>query len=101
VMNEHDERYKEARNRVNELRSFYRNLLTYLMINVVIVIINLVTNPEHLWFYWVTIFWGIGLLFHAMSVFLGKGRLLGREWEEKQIKKIMDRQNPGSEDNAE
>ena len=40
----------------------------------------------------------IGLLFHAMSVFLGKGRLLGREWEEKQIKKIMDRQNKGSED---
>ncbi len=54
-MNEHDERYKEARSRVNELRSFYRNLLTYLMINVVIVIINLVTSPDRLWFYWVTI----------------------------------------------
>ena len=93
-MIEQDDRYKEARNRVNELRAFYRNLLTYLMINVVIVIINLVTSPDQLWFYWVTIFWGIGLLFHAMSVFLGKGRLLGREWEEKQIKKIMNRQNP-------
>ncbi len=97
-MNEQDERYREARSRVNELRSFYRNLLTYLMINVVIVIINLVTSPDRLWFYWVTIFWGIGLLFHAMTVFLGKGRLLGREWEEKQINKIMARQDSGTED---
>jgi len=98
-MKEYDERYKEARSRVNDLRSFYRNLLTYLLINVVIVIINLVTSPNRLWFYWVTIFWGIGLLFHAMSVFLGKGRLLGKEWEEKQIKKIMDRQDPDSAEN--
>jgi Na+/melibiose symporter-like transporter len=100
-MNEQDQRYKEARNRVNELRLFYRNLMTYLIINVVLVIINLVTNPDHLWFYWVTIFWGIGMLFHAMSVFLGKGQLLGREWEEKQIKKIMDRQKPASEEDTE
>ncbi|NOQ23202.1 MAG: histidine kinase [Candidatus Aegiribacteria sp.] len=100
-MNEQDRSYEEARKRVQELRSFYRNLITYLIINTVLVIINLVTNPDHLWFYWVTVFWGIGLLMQAMTVFLGKGRLLGREWEEKQIKKIMDRQNSSTEDNPE
>jgi len=100
-MNENSKQYDEAKARVNELRSFYRNLMTYLMINVVLVIINLVTSPDNLWFYWVTIFWGIGLIFHAMSVFLGKGRLLGKEWEEKQIKKILDRQSDSTEEGTE
>jgi len=89
-MKENDSRYEEARNRVNELRSFYRDLIFYGLINVILVVINLVTSPDRLWFYWVTIFWGIGILMQATTVFLGRGKLLGREWEEKQIRKMLE-----------
>lgn len=40
--------------------------------------------------YGTSLFWGIGLAFHAFSVF-GLGFLLGQDWEDKKIKEIMDR----------
>ena len=88
-----DEKYEEAKTRVKELRDFYRNLLTYAGVNIVLIIINLVTSPGTLWFYWVTVFWGIAILLHASKVFILKGKFLGKEWEEKKIKEIMGKDN--------
>ena len=69
-----EESYKRAKKRVGELRGFYEHVIAYLVVNIMLVIINLVTSPDTLWFYWVTIFWGIGLIGHAISVYgkLGK-----------------------------
>jgi uncharacterized protein YhhL (DUF1145 family) len=87
-----DEKYEKAKKRVEELRKFYGNLVTYTVINVILIIINLVTSPGSLWFYWVTIFWGIAILLHASRVFIFKGRFLGEQWEEKKIKEIMEKE---------
>jgi uncharacterized protein YhhL (DUF1145 family) len=87
-----DEKYKKAKNRVEELKKFYGNLVTYGVINVILIIINLVTSPGSLWFYWVTIFWGIAILLHASKVFILKGKFLGEEWEERKIKEIMEKE---------
>jgi len=87
-----DEKYEEAKRRVKELKDFYRNLITYTVINVLLIIINLITSPGSLWFYWVTIFWGIGVLLHASKVFILKGKFLGEEWEKKKIKEIMEKE---------
>ena len=86
-----DERYEKARKRVLELKGFYSNLVTYLVVNAGLIVINLVTNPGSLWFYWVSIFWGIGVLIHAAKTFILKGKFLGEEWEEKKIKEIIDK----------
>ena len=88
-----DEKYEEAKRRVKELRDFYRNLLTYVGINILLIIINLITSPGSLWFYWVTIFWGIAILLHASKVFILKGKFLGKEWEEKKIKEMMGKES--------
>ena len=87
-----DEKYNKAKKRVEELKKFYSNLVTYIVVNIVLVIINLVTSPGSLWFYWVTIFWGIAILLHASRVFIFKGKFLGEEWEQKKIKEIMERE---------
>ena len=87
-----DESYDRAKKRVKEIKGFYSNLITYLVVNLVLLIINLITSPDRLWFYWVAIFWGIGIIFSAVNVFLRKGRFMGKEWEEKKIKKMMDRE---------
>jgi hypothetical protein len=83
-----EESYKRAKKRVGELRGFYEHLIAYVVVNIMLVIINLVTSPDTLWFYWVTVFWGIGVIWHAISVY-GK---LGKNWEEKKIKKIMEKE---------
>lgn len=84
-----DVKYENAKARVKELKDFYRNLLTYIAVNILLIAINLITNPSHLWFYWVTLFWGIGIVLHASKVFFLKGRFLGKDWEEKKIQQIM------------
>ena len=87
-----DEKFERAKRKVEELKDFYRNLIIYLVVNVALVIINLVTSPRSLWFYWVAIFWGIGIGLHAAKVFVLKGKFLGREWEQKKIKEIMEKE---------
>lgn len=84
-----DEKYEEAKKRVKELKGFYQNFITYIAVNIILIVINLVTSSDSLWFYWVTIFWGIGIALHATNVFILKGKFLGKEWEEKKIKEIM------------
>jgi hypothetical protein len=86
-----EESYKRAKKRVGELRGFYEHLIAYVVVNIMLIIINLVTSPDTLWFYWVTVFWGIGVIWHAISVF-GKRSKLGKNWEDKKIKEIMEKE---------
>ncbi|MDK2889699.1 MAG: hypothetical protein PWR21_331 [Methanoculleus sp.] len=85
------ERYAHAKRQVEELRGFYMHLAVYIAVNLLLFAINMVTSPGALWFYWVTIFWGIGVVFHALGVFAGS-RVFGREWEERKIREIMERE---------
>jgi hypothetical protein len=87
-----NEKYEKAKKRVQELRRFYRNLVSFGIINVILIIVDVATSPGSLWFYWVTIFWGIAVLLHASKVFILKGTFLGEEWEQKKIKEIMEKE---------
>ena len=87
-----EEKYKQAKKRVEEIKGFYGHLFAYLGVNLTLLIINLVTSPRDLWFYWVTLFWGIGIFWHAMGVFLFS-RFPGQEWEQKKIKELMELQD--------
>ena len=80
--------YEKAKRRVEEIRSFYSHLFVYLAVNAGLFLLNIITSPRHLWFYWPLIGWGIGLSIHGLSVF-GTQRLLGKDWEEKKIREIM------------
>jgi hypothetical protein len=84
-------RYARAKQQVEDIRRFYKHLAVYITINVFLFALNFLTGPGTLWFFWVTVFWGIGLVFHAFEVF-GGNRVLGRGWEEKKIREIMERE---------
>lgn len=88
-MNE-EEKYKRARRRVKEIKGFYTHLFVYFVVNIFLAILNFISSPEHLWFYWVAGGWGIGIIMNAISVF-GVGGVLGHEWEEKKIKEMVDK----------
>lgn len=81
---------KQAVRQVKKVRKFYEHLFTYIVINLFLLILNLLTSPDRLWFYWVTLGWGIGLIFHGFSTFF-RGNVLGKEWEEKKIRKYMEK----------
>ncbi len=86
-----DRIHEEARKRVEELKSFYSHLTVFLFVNILLFIINIVTSPDSLWFYWVIIGWGIGLASHALSVFGIAGKF-GKKWEEKKIQEYIEKQ---------
>lgn len=86
--NDEDQAYERAQKRVKELKSFYGNLISYCIIIPFLVILNLITSPRNIWFYWPMLGWGIGLVAHGMSVFA-----IGKGWEEKKIREILEKQN--------
>ncbi|EKE15276.1 MAG: putative membrane protein [uncultured bacterium] len=82
-------KYKQAKEQVKELKDFYSHLFSYVGVNLTLLIIDLISGPG-LWFYWVSVFWGIGLLWHILSTFIFK-RAIGKDWEEKKINEIINK----------
>ncbi|KAF1078259.1 2TM domain-containing protein [Methanogenium sp. MK-MG] len=87
-----DEAYRRAKAHVQEVRGFYTHFATYIFINLLLFTVNAVTSWGNWWFYWVTIFWGIGIVMHAASVWGGR-HFFGKEWEEKKIQKVLEKEN--------
>ena len=83
-----EERYFKARKRVEEIKGFYGNLIAYIVVNIGLMVLNLLTSPGYLWFFWPMLGWGIGVLFHGMKVF-DFMPFFGKDWEEKKIKEFM------------
>jgi hypothetical protein len=83
-----DNKYQEAKKRVQELRGFYTHLGFYVAVNLLLLLINIATSPGVLWFFWPLFGWGIGIAMHAVRV-LGFGRWFGPDWEEKKIREII------------
>lgn len=79
--------YEKAAKRVKDLKSFYGNLISYCLVIPFLLIINLLTSPEHLWFYWPMLGWGLGLTIHGLNTFG-----IGKEWEERKINQLMEQE---------
>jgi len=88
ITEDHDKSYERAQKRVKEIKSFYSNLISYCIIIPFLIIINLMTSPNDIWFYFPMLGWGIGVAAHGMSVFA-----IGKSWEEKKIREILEKQN--------
>jgi 2TM domain len=86
-----EERYYNARKRVEEIKGFYGNLIAYITVNVGLLVINLVTSPAYLWFLWPLLWWGIGVVIHGLKVF-NYMPFFNKDWEEKKIKEFMDKE---------
>jgi len=87
------ETYNRAKRRVAQIKGFYIHAAVYVLVNAVLIGINLLTAPDHIWFFWPLLGWGIGLAAHGLSVY-GLGGFLGAEWEERKIQEIIAKHRP-------
>jgi transcriptional regulator with XRE-family HTH domain len=76
--------------RVRKIRGFYIHLAQYVLVISALTVINLVTHPSKLWFFWPALGWGVGILAHAAATF-ELIPFFGAEWERKQVEKILGR----------
>jgi hypothetical protein len=91
VYNEKDSSYYKAQKKVEEIKGFYGNLFSYVIIITGLTIVNLATSPEYLWFLYPALGWGLGVAIHAMSVF-NYMPFLGSGWEERKVKELLEKE---------
>ncbi len=79
--------YMKAKKRVEEIKNFYSNLLSYCLVIPFLIFINYKTFWGFQWFWFPMLGWGMGLTFHGFSVFG-----YGKSWEERKIQEILDKE---------
>jgi transcriptional regulator with XRE-family HTH domain len=75
---------------VRDLKTFYANLMTYVVVISGLFILNYMTSPDYIWAWWPAIGWGLGMAIqgiHAFEIFDS----FGPEWERKQVEKRLGR----------
>ncbi len=86
---ENQEIYNKAKKRVESKIGLVIHLVVYLLVNGLLYVINITTSPDYKWFLWPLAGWGVGLVFHALAVFLSAG---GADYKERMIEKEMARE---------
>lgn len=81
--------YARAKERVEKLKGFYGNLISYCVVIPVLIIINLKTSGFQ-WFWFPMLGWGFGVTMHAFETFG-----YGKAWEEKKIREILNKDSQG------
>ncbi|MEN3322672.1 2TM domain-containing protein [Mariniflexile soesokkakense] len=88
--NEQDAYYK-AKKRVEAIKAFYSNLISYCLVIPFLIFINYKTYWGFQWFWFPMLGWGMGLTFHAFGVFG-----YGKSWEERKIQEILEKEESSS-----
>jgi hypothetical protein len=75
-MTQQDAALERAKKHVKEVRDFYYHLMTFVLVNAMLVFIDLRVDAGQTvlgldWAYWVIFGWGFGIAGHAISVFFG------------------------------
>ena len=86
-----DQAMERALNRARQLKGFYIHLTTYLLVNALLVVIDLVAgvNGDTTflgldWAYWPILGWGIGVAAHAITLAMNPGG----GWEQRKAEQI-------------
>lgn len=85
-----DEMYNRIEKKVDEKIGFYHHLFSYVVVISLLFIVNYTCTPDTMWVYWVALFWGIGLIFNFIKVFVLYDKF-DEVYRDKMIKKEMEK----------
>jgi len=77
------ELYSHARNRVKRRKKFYSHVITWVVMSIFFILLNLSTT-DYFWAIFPILGWGIAVAFHGIQVFTN-------EWEDAEIDREYDR----------
>lgn len=96
-----EQEYIKAKKRVKAIKGFYVHFFVYILVNIFIsgvIIFGLKQSGDsfsesitNFGVYSTWLFWGIGMFFHWLGVFGFQSLGLGKDWEEKKIKELMEK----------
>ena len=79
---------EEVREEVEEIKGFYIHLGIYVLINLFLIVLNLITSPSYFWAIWPMLGWGVGVGAHAVATF-GLFGIGSQAWEERKVRELM------------
>ena len=87
------EHEREVLEHVRDIKGFYTHLVMYVIVMAILTVANLVMWPDHLWFFWPMLGWGIGVISHGVAVFelVSLFGFFGPDWERRQVAKRLNR----------
>jgi hypothetical protein len=85
-----DEIYEQASKRVKEKKRFYSGLVTYLIVNAVLIVIWALSGRGYPWFLWPLGIWGIFVLGDYIRIFVFE-----KKPDEEAIKKEVEKMKKG------
>ncbi len=86
-----DKRYQKAKERVEAIKSFYGNLVSYCIVIPILVYINYRTTSFP-WVIFPALGWGFGVIAHGMEAY-GYNPIFGKSWEERKMREYMEDDN--------
>lgn len=89
--NREESNYLKAQKKIEDIKGFYGNLSSYVVIISGLAILNFITSPGHLWFIYPAVGWGIGVVIHGVNVF-NYMPFLSSEWEERKMKELIEKE---------
>ncbi|WP_135611808.1 2TM domain-containing protein [Methanococcoides sp. AM1] len=84
-MEEQDQKLLRAQERVSELKKFYNHVIVYLVIMAILFFIDY-SDRGNWWVQWPMVVWGIFVVIQGINV-----SKIGKNWEDKKIKEIMEK----------
>ncbi|MDY7395517.1 2TM domain-containing protein [Aureibaculum sp. 2210JD6-5] len=84
-----DKRYLKAKEKVEKMKGFYANLISYIIVIPFLAYLNYRTTSFP-WIIFPVLGWGFGLIMHGMEAY-GYNPLLGKDWEERKIREFMEK----------
>jgi hypothetical protein len=90
------EREVAIRRRVHRIAEFYRHLVVYVIVNATLWAVNFwqisqMSGKVNAWMYWAiwpTLWWGVGVFVHGLSV-LPFWSFFSQDWEDRKVKEMM------------
>lgn len=86
-----DKEEQEIRDRIKKQAAFYRRGMKAVGLVLLLFLINIVTSPSHLWFYWPALPIAVMLALDAMRVF--GTEQMSANWEEKKLAELKSKKN--------
>lgn len=86
-----DRKFLRAKERVEVLKGFYWNLVSYIVVMPFLAWLNY-RSTSFPWVIFPMLGWGFGLVMHGMEAY-GYNPIWGKRWEEKKIREIIEQEN--------
>lgn len=80
-----------AEKRADAKIEFYKNFISYVVVNAILAVINFLFTPDIWWVFFPLFIWGIGVLFDFLKAFVLYGRFDGEEYRERKIEQEMEK----------